>query len=144
MMVKTAARQKDQTVIGLFRQIPRARPLYRGIVGVLERALASGVVAAGQRLPPERDLARALSVSRTTVVSAYRELESKGLVRGFVGRGTFVAARPDPGSAPFAWRGKVAAAALQYDDSTVKELMRVSADARLTSFAAGEPALDRF
>src|SRR5438477_1995717 len=144
MMVKTAARQKDQTVIGLFRQIPRARPLYRGIVGVLERALASGVVAAGHRLPAERDLARALRVSRTTVVSAYRELESKGLVRGFVGRGTFVSARPDPGSAPFAWRGKVSTAALQSNDSTVRDLVRAAGDPTLLSFAAGQPALDRF
>ena len=53
------------------------------------------------------------AISRTTVVSAYRELEARGLVRGYVGRGTFVCARPDPGSAPFAWRGKVSAAALQ-------------------------------
>src|SRR5436305_8371130 len=112
MMTKTAAAKQDQTVIGLFRGLPRARPMYRGIVGVLERALASGTMPAGHRLPPERDLARALKVSRTTVVTAYRELESKGLVRGFVGRGTFVSARPDPGSAPFAWSGKVSNASL--------------------------------
>ena len=35
----------------------------------------------------------ALKISRATVVSAYRELEARGLVRGYVGRGTFVVAR---------------------------------------------------
>ena len=38
-----------------------------------------------------------------------------GLVRGYVGRGTFVSATPDAASAPFAWRGKIAASALQAD-----------------------------
>jgi 2-aminoadipate transaminase len=144
MIAKASGVKQDQAVIGLFRGFPRARPIYRGIVGVLERALASGTMPAGHRLPPERDLARALNVSRTTVVTAYRELESKGLVRGFVGRGTFVSARPDPGSAPFAWRGKVSAASLQSNDSTVRDLVRAAGDPKLLSFAAGQPALDRF
>jgi DNA-binding transcriptional MocR family regulator len=144
MITKSVASKKDQAVIGLFRGLPRARPIYRGIVSILERALAAGTVPDGHRLPPERDLARALRVSRTTVVSAYRELESKGLVRGFVGRGTFVSARPDPGSAPFAWRGKVSTAALQSNDSTVRDLVRAAGDPNLLSFAAGSPALDAF
>ena len=71
---------------------------------------------AGFQLPPERDLASALAISRATVVSAYRELEARGLVRGYVGRGTFVSARPDAASAPFAWRGKISAAAMQTTD----------------------------
>ncbi len=150
-MKRKTTEKKSQSSSGLFRTLgldagamPRTRPMYRALVDLLERGLARGTLAPGVQLPPERDLARALEVSRTTVVSAYRELEAKGLVRGYVGRGTFVSARPDPGSAPFAWRGKVAAAALQSDDSTVKELMRVAADPTLTSFAAGQPALDRF
>jgi DNA-binding transcriptional MocR family regulator len=85
-----------------------------------------------------------LSVSRATVVAAYRELEARGLVRGYVGRGTFVCARPDPGSAPFAWRGKVSAAALQTADSTVRDLVGQAADPALISFAAGQPALECF
>ena len=150
-MMTTAAAKKSQSISGLFRAlgvaaagVPRTRPMYRTLVDLIERALSRGDLPPGMQLPPERDLARALRVSRTTVVSAYRELEARGLVRGYVGRGTFVSARPDPGSAPFAWRGKVAAAALQSDDSTVKDLMRVAADPTLTSYAAGQPALDRF
>ena len=80
-------------------------------------------------------------MSRATVVTAYRELEAKGLVRGYVGRGTFVSATSD-GSAPFAWRGKISATAIQTTDSTLRDLVRHAADPRIVSLAAGEPALD--
>jgi DNA-binding transcriptional MocR family regulator len=121
-----------------------ARPLYGHLVSLLETAIARGDVPSGARLPPERELASRLRISRTTVVSAYRELESKGLLRGFVGRGTFVCAAPDPSGTPFAWRGKIAAAALRSTDSTLRDTIRHSSDARMMSLAAGEPAIDCF
>src|SRR5437764_11850339 len=143
--------KKSQSTLGLIRSlgvdpnaVPRTRPMYRRLVDLFERTISRGQMAPGVQLPPERDLARALRVSRTTVVTAYRELEARGLVRGYVGRGTFVAARPEPGSAPFAWRGKVSAAALQSSDSTVRDLVGAAADPALISFAAGQPALERF
>ena len=143
--------KKSQSVNGLFRELgadpgalARFRPIYRHLVEILERGMARGILPQGFQLPAERDLARNFRISRATVVRAYRELEARGLVRGYVGRGTFVSARPDPGSAPFAWRGKVAAAALQSADSTVRDLMRAAGDPRLTSFAAGQPALECF
>jgi DNA-binding transcriptional MocR family regulator len=121
-----------------------ARPLYSHLVSLLETAIAKGDLPSGTRVPPERTLARHLNISRTTVVSAYRELESRGLLRGYVGRGTFVCAAPEPEGTPFAWRGKIAAAALRSSDSTLRDLVRHSSDARLLSLAAGEPALDLF
>ncbi len=150
-MPKTAPRQSGQSAIGLFhalgidpKSLPRTRPLYRRLVEIVEGGIARGDVPAGYRLPPERDLAKALRVSRATVVSAYRELESRGLVRGYVGRGTFVSAKPDAGSAPFAWRGKIAASALQANDTAIRDLVRAASDPALMSLAAGEPALDCF
>jgi DNA-binding transcriptional MocR family regulator len=121
-----------------------SKPLYAHLVSLLESAIASGELASGSRLPPERELAARLRISRTTVVSAYRELEARGLLRGYVGRGTFVCAAPDPEGAPFAWRGKIAAAALRSSDSTLRDTIRHSSDARLLSLAAGEPAIDCF
>ena len=121
-----------------------ARPLYAHLVDLLESAIARGEMPSGSRLPPERELASRLRISRTTVVSAYRELESKGLLRGYVGRGTFVCATPEPSGTPFAWRGKIASAALRSSDPTMRDAIRHSADARLLSLAAGEPAIDRF
>jgi DNA-binding transcriptional MocR family regulator len=127
------------------RQFVRTeRPLYSHLVSLLENAIAKGDLPSGARVPPERALAQRLKISRTTVVSAYRELEARGLLRGYVGRGTFVCAAPEPEGTPFAWRGKIAAAALRSSDSTLRDLVRHSSDARLLSLAAGEPALDRF
>jgi DNA-binding transcriptional MocR family regulator len=85
------------------------------------------------RLPPERDLAASLDVSRPRSSAPIRELEARGLVRGYVGRGTFVSAKPDAASAPFAWRGKIAASALQATDTTVRDLVRAAADPALMS-----------
>jgi DNA-binding transcriptional MocR family regulator len=138
-------------VNGLFRRLgvaprtlPRTRPLYRRLVTLIESGIARGDVPGEFQLPAERDLASVLRVSRTTVVSAYRELEARGLVRGYVGRGTFVLARPDAASAPFAWRGKISSAALQARDTTVRDLVRWAADPKILSLGAGEPALDCF
>ena len=121
-----------------------SRPLYAHLVNLLESAIARGDLASGARLPPERELALRLRISRTTVVSAYRELESRGLLRGYVGRGTFVCAAPEPSGTPFAWRGKIASAALRSSDPTMRDAIRHSSDSRLLSLAAGEPAIDRF
>jgi 2-aminoadipate transaminase len=150
-MPKPLVRQADQSLNGLFRALgvdaasmPRTRPVYRQIVGLLAAAIGRGTLLAGHRLPPERDLATAMTISRATVVAAYRELEARGLVRGYVGRGTFVSATPDAASAPFAWRGKIAASALQATETTVRDLVRAASDPRLISVAAGVPALDCF
>src|SRR5262245_59261640 len=124
--------------------IRSSRPLYGHLVTLFETAIARGDLPSGTKVPPERELAQRLRISRTTVVSAYRELESRGLLRGYVGRGTFVCAAPDPTGAPFAWRGKIAAAALRSNDSTLRDTLRHSSDARLLSLAAGEPAIDCF
>ena len=127
------------------RQFVRtARPLYGHLVSLIESAIARGELPSGSRLPPERELAQRLRISRTTVVSAYRELESRGLLRGYVGRGTFVCATPEPAGTPFAWRGKIASAALRSSDSTLRDAIRHSSDARMLSLAAGEPAIDCF
>jgi DNA-binding transcriptional MocR family regulator len=127
------------------RQFVRtSRPLYSHLVTLLEGAISRGEFPSGAKVPPERELAQRLRISRTTVVSAYRELESRGLLRGYVGRGTFVCAAPEPSGTPFAWRGKIASAALRSNDSTLRDTIRNSSDARLVSLAAGEPAIDCF
>src|SRR4029453_13345173 len=105
-------------MLSIERQFIRTeRPLYGHLVSLLEAAIARGELPSGTRVPPERALAQQLKISRTTVVSAYRELESRGLLRGSVGRGTFVCAAPEPEGTPFAWRGKIAAAARRPRDS---------------------------
>jgi 2-aminoadipate transaminase len=118
-------------------------PLYRQLEESLATAIGDGRLIPGDRLPSERALAEQLGVSRTTTVTAYRELEARGLVRGSTGRGTYVCATSSGGDAPFAWQGKVATAALRTVDPTMRSLVQ-SQDEEIISFAGGVPALDLF
>ncbi|HEV2655768.1 MAG TPA: GntR family transcriptional regulator, partial [Ktedonobacteraceae bacterium] len=65
-------------------------PLYQQICRGLREAILSGELAEGTRLPTERALAHDLGINRTTVMNAYHELASEGLIEGHVGRGTIV------------------------------------------------------
>ncbi|MCY7302657.1 MAG: GntR family transcriptional regulator [Thermoleophilia bacterium] len=73
-----------------------AKPLHAAIAEHLADLVASGSLTPGTRLPPERQLATTLGVSRMTVRQALGELERDGLVRRVVGRagGTFVSETP--------------------------------------------------
>jgi DNA-binding transcriptional MocR family regulator len=65
-------------------------PLYRRVALAVREDVATGRLAAGTRLPTHRELARALKITVVTASRAYREAGAWGLVRGEVGRGTFV------------------------------------------------------
>src|SRR5213082_1381879 len=73
-------------------QLDRAQstPLYHQNGEKLREAIHSGQLAEGTRLPTERALAKELGVNRTTVMNAYNQLASEGLLEGHVGRGTVV------------------------------------------------------
>jgi DNA-binding transcriptional MocR family regulator len=64
--------------------------LYAAITDAIRRDIQSGRLGPGDRLPPHRELADALGVAVGTVTRAYGEAENEGLVRGEIGRGTFV------------------------------------------------------
>jgi len=68
-----------------------AVPAYAQIEDQLAGRIESGELREGERLPPERDLADGLGVSRMTVRQALSSLAARGLVERGVGRGTFVA-----------------------------------------------------
>lgn len=70
------------------------RPGYREIVELLAQDIRSGLLAPGDRLPTQRDLADTLGVSLGTVTRAYTEARRRGLLHGEVGRGTFVTDPP--------------------------------------------------
>jgi DNA-binding FadR family transcriptional regulator len=66
------------------------RRLYRQIAEQIRGLIASGEYVAGDRLPPERDLAKQLRVSRPSVREALIALEVEGLVDVRVGSGIYV------------------------------------------------------
>ncbi|HVR62563.1 MAG TPA: GntR family transcriptional regulator [Polyangia bacterium] len=71
------------------------RRLYRQIADQIRDLLASGRYPLGSRLPPERDLAAQLHVSRTSVREAIIALELAGLIEVRVGSGIYVSRIPD-------------------------------------------------
>jgi len=66
------------------------KPLYVQIRDQIRERIVQGGLKPGDRLEPSRELARALSVHRTTVGNAYADLEAEGLIQGTVGRGTYI------------------------------------------------------
>ncbi|MCV3735056.1 PLP-dependent aminotransferase family protein [Rhizobium sp. TRM96647] len=70
-------------------------PRYMAIADVIEMDLRSGHLVAGDRLPPQRELAKRLGIDFTTVARGYLEAQKRGLVGSHVGRGTFVTGGAD-------------------------------------------------
>jgi DNA-binding FadR family transcriptional regulator len=87
------------------------RRLYRQIADQIRTLIRSGEFGSGSRLPPERDLAKQLGVSRPSVREALIALEVEGLVEVRIGSGIYVTGIPpapvsaqkegDPPAGPF-------------------------------------------
>ncbi|MDU0338408.1 aminotransferase-like domain-containing protein [Bosea rubneri] len=68
------------------------KPRYLAIAEAIAEDIANGRLSAGDRLPPQRQLANRLAVDFTTVARGYVEAQRRGLVASRVGQGTFVKA----------------------------------------------------
>lgn len=66
-------------------------PVYRQLYDWFQRAIASGQLRPGQRVPSTRSLAAELNVSRIPVLNAFEQLHAEGYLQTFVGAGTCVA-----------------------------------------------------
>jgi len=75
-------------------------PLRRQLEGALRVAIRSGQLAPGSVLPPSRDLADQLGVSRGVVVDSYAQLATEGYLTAKRGSGTRVALLPASGTPP--------------------------------------------
>ena len=71
-----------------------AIPAHELVLAQLRRSIHLGHFGAGDRLPPERELAKLLGVSRTTVREAVRVLEGEGLVEIKRGSSGGISVRP--------------------------------------------------
>ncbi len=65
-------------------------PIYRQIANQIRYMVASGLLQSGEEISPVRTLALQLKVTPNTVMRAYRELESAGILRKRQGAGTYV------------------------------------------------------
>jgi DNA-binding FadR family transcriptional regulator len=73
-----------------------AEPTYRKVASALLEHIVAGRLQAGDRLPPELELARQFGVNRSTVREALRELDSAGLLGRRRGSKRMMVTRPGP------------------------------------------------
>jgi GntR family transcriptional repressor for pyruvate dehydrogenase complex len=83
----------DQTLRHI-EPLEREQRLYERVVEKIIALIQDGTWAAGDRLPPERDLAEAFGVSRTVVREAVKTLEARSVLETLTGSGVYVR-RPD-------------------------------------------------
>lgn len=129
-----------------------AAPLFQQIYNGLRTAILSGQLEGGTRLPPTRDLAREMRVSRNTIVNAFEQLIAEGYLEGRTGAGTYVShvlpeellqIRPhgqarakEATSPPISRRG-----ALLTENTSITPIHYADA---LRAFQPGLPAIDQF
>ncbi|MET9484063.1 PLP-dependent aminotransferase family protein [Streptomyces sp. NPDC006638] len=80
----------------------RRPPAYRALAEGIRLLVLEGRVPVAARLPAERELAVALSVSRTTVAAAYEALRAEGFLESRRGAGSWTAV---PAGSPLPARG---------------------------------------
>lgn len=83
----------------------RSGPLYKRLADAIREVVVAGDLPPGARLTPERELAVALGVSRSTVIGCYETLAQEGRLERRQGSGTRVASGPRGGTAPLVDRG---------------------------------------
>ncbi|KEK21875.1 PLP-dependent aminotransferase family protein [Bacillus gaemokensis] len=66
------------------------RPVYIQLKDHLKKMIMKGHLLEHQKLPSTRELSKLLSVSRTTVLTAYADLEQECLIYAIKGKGNFV------------------------------------------------------
>ena len=57
----------------------------------IKENIENGILQKGSKLPSTREVSKFLSISRNSVITAYEELESEGIIKSLKGKGTFVA-----------------------------------------------------
>lgn len=65
-------------------------PMFRQLYEAIKQSILIGRIPPGTQLPPTRDLALQLGISRQTILNAYDQLMAEGYLSGTVGKGTFV------------------------------------------------------
>lgn len=116
-------------------------PIYRQLHARIKASIQDGTLAPGERIPPTRELAGLLGLNRTTVAAAYELLEAEGLIRGHVGRGSFVADPNDAGPGPSGmdWEQRFVA-----NRPADPPLPAAPPGTDLISFTSARPAADLF
>lgn len=122
-------------------------PLYIQIKEYIKEKIETGEWTVGTKIPPQRTLAQALGVNRSTVVAAVEELIAEGLLEGKSGSGTKVinntwslmTSAPPPD-----WNSYVQAGIHQPNLPTIQEINKAEFDPNIIRLGTGELSPDLF
>ena len=121
-------------------------PLYRQIAKYIEDQIADGSFPPDKSLPSERTLAKELEVNRSTVVTAYDELEANGIIVRETGRGTMISNdiwRITKKRIP-SWNRYIEAGSFLPNIPVAQRIRLETEESNLINFASGELSEDLF
>ena len=126
-------------------------PIYMQIKNQIRDMITFGELPAGHVLPPERILSELLNVNRTTIVKAYHELKTDGLVQARVGKGTIVAVKPFNGRfnnirqfSPIPWYQFFNESIDLSDNHIISDIMDINCAEDIISFSGGFPSPENY
>ncbi len=123
--------------------LQKSKSLVSQISDFVVKGIELGDFREFDQLPSERELADRLSISRSTVTTAYAELEQRGILRRLHGKGAFVCpAASEAGISP--WSGKIARSSSKLDEPVLEMLARRCANHMPYALSAGTPSLEIF
>jgi GntR family transcriptional regulator / MocR family aminotransferase len=149
MVIERARTSRIGAIASLYLRLDRGHEghLQEQLCHGLRRAIASGALAPGTRLPSTRALAADLAVSRTTVVASLVQLIEEGYLVARERSGTFVAQElpaeriaagpPSPQASPVRLSRRI-------EDLARATTAQHSAGPRPRAFRLSRPALDAF
>lgn len=116
-------------------------PLYQQLADVLAGMVEQGVLLPDFRLPSIRQLAQALDVNTVTIVTAYKQLVSRGLAYTREGSGTYIAWM-EPGTKG---QGSLLPDEMySFEDFPALQPRHIQVNASTINFASATPAPDLF
>ncbi len=126
-------------------------PIYHQIKKQIEGMISSGTLPPGFILPPERVLSERLKVNRSTIIRAYLELKSEGLVESRIGSGTVVLAPLSKTGIqekmyvpPLRWNQLESKRVTGNNEQTINNILSVFQKEKVISFASGISSEDSY
>ncbi|PLS08478.1 aminotransferase-like domain-containing protein [Neobacillus cucumis] len=121
-------------------------PIYKQLAAYIEKGIADGTFPPDKPLPSERSLATELGINRSTVVAAYDELQSNGLIERNRGSGTTISKdiwgmtkKRIP-----SWNRYIEAGSFLPNLPVTQRIHKEMAEQRLINLASGELSQDLF
>ena len=74
----------------LMEKNDNSKRTYEAIIDSIKTDIMNGKIKPGQKLPPERELAKKFNVSRTSIREALRTLEILGVIKSVQGSGNYI------------------------------------------------------